>query len=74
MKQVTAFQTDDGKMFDDKLKALEHQLSLDVRGIINTGREKGQEAHVAIARAEDNLYTKLQKYRRQRAGLLKSAK
>jgi hypothetical protein len=37
MKNVSAFETSDGKIYTDKVAALKNEFGLEIRGLIQTG-------------------------------------
>jgi hypothetical protein len=74
MKQVKSYETKDGKLFTDRLRAEQHELMLNIRGFLQRSG-KGQGALSATDLAtfltmhQDPLYNILGKYRRTVAGV-----
>lgn len=73
MKQIVAFQTTDGQTFTSRKDAETHELMIFVRGVIQS-KGRADESGVTgcasvIAREQDAIYARLQKYRRTMQGL-----
>lgn len=77
MKQVKVFKTDDGKLFDNHGKAMDHELALNLRGLLQSNRDTVSIdatdpmtiAAKIIAKNQDKFYERIAQYRRSKASL-----
>jgi dsDNA-binding SOS-regulon protein len=73
MKQVKSYQTKDGRLFNDRIEAENHELMLNIRGFLHTTGRNGSlsstDVASIIANNQDAVYTILGKYRKTMAGL-----
>lgn len=77
MKQISVFQTDDGQMFADRAEANEHQLVIDIRGILNRANERSvtrKTPEQIIASQCDEVFERLKKFRASRGSIKAAAK
>lgn len=68
MKQVKVFKTDDGQTFDDRGRAVTHELMITIRGIIQSHTRgstfSSTEIATLITKEQDQVFEVLGKYRR----------
>jgi hypothetical protein len=73
MKQVKSYQTKDGKLFNDRIEAENHELMLNIRGFLHTSGRSGSlsstDVASIIASNQDAVYSILGKYRKTMAGI-----
>lgn len=67
MKLVKVFQTKDGQMFNDRLPAEKHELSLSLRGLIQSQDRSQSFTPTQMAKFitdnQDSIFESLRKYR-----------
>lgn len=76
MKRIHSFQTSDGKLFEDRGEATDHEFMIDLRGFIqrtgqvsNVGNISVTQAAVAIKNGFEEFDQILSRYKRQKAAL-----
>ena len=78
MEQVRVYKTKDGQLFDDRTKAEDHELMVNIRGIIQA-HVKGTsftptEIATLLSKEQDKVFDTLGKYRRTMASIKGSMK
>jgi hypothetical protein len=73
MKQVKSYQTKDGRLFNERIEAENHELMLNIRGFLHTSGRSGNlsstDVASIIASNQDAVYSILGKYRKTMAGI-----
>jgi hypothetical protein len=73
MKQVKSYQTKDGRLFNERTEAENHELMLNIRGFLHTSGRSGNlsstDVASIIASNQDAVYSILGKYRKTMAGI-----
>jgi hypothetical protein len=77
MEQVRVFKTKDGTLFNDRIAAENHELMINIRGIIQS-HVKGQsftptEIATILSKEQDNMFATIGKYRKTMAGIKSNA-
>ena len=76
MKQVKSYQTKDGRLFNERTEAENHELMLNIRGFLHTSGRSGNlsstDVASIIASNQDAVYSILGKYRKTMAGIKSS--
>jgi len=76
MKQVKSYQTKDGKLFNDRIEAENHELMLNIRGFLHSSGRSGSlsstDVASIIANNQDAVYSIIGKYRKTMAGIKSS--
>ena len=77
MKQVRAFETKDGKVFNDRVKAENHELMINFRGLLQSqgrgGSLNATDVATVLAKQHEQVYNLISSYRRT-MGSIKAAK
>ena len=77
MQQVKSFKTKDGRLFDDRIQAENHELMLNIRGFLQSSGKGGNltatDVAVFLSQHQNPLYDILGKYRRTMAGIKSNA-
>jgi hypothetical protein len=77
MKQVKSYQTKDGRLFNERTEAENHELMLNIRGFLHTSGRSGNlsstDVASIIASNQDAVYSILGKYRKTMAGIKSNA-
>lgn len=73
MKQVKSYQTKDGRLFNHRIEAENHELMLNIRGFLHTSGRSGSLSSTDVASLlaanQDSIYNIIGKYRKTMAGL-----
>ena len=73
MKQVKSYQTKDGRLFNNRIEAENHELMLHIRGFLHTSGRSGSLSSTDVASLlasnQDSIYNIIGKYRKTMAGL-----
>lgn len=73
MKQVKSFETKDGRLFNDRVQAENHELMINIRGFLQSSGKGGSlsatDVATFLAQKQDNVYNIIGKYRKTMAGI-----
>jgi hypothetical protein len=73
MKQVKSYQTKDGRLFNNRIEAENHELMLNIRGFLHTSGRSGSLSSTDVASLmaskQDEIYNIIGKYRKTMSGL-----
>ena len=73
MKQVKSYKTNDGRLFDDRVQAENHELMINIRGFLQSSGKGGSlsatDVATFLAQKQDKVYDIIGKYRRTMASI-----